>query len=60
MAVSAFQAGDCIEAERLSQTVLRHQEQHQVLNNMARAKAVETFNQHMPDSGSVTLSLISK
>jgi DNA-nicking Smr family endonuclease len=47
MAVAAFQAGDRIEAARLSEKALRHQEQFQVLNEMARARIIETFNPDM-------------
>jgi DNA-nicking Smr family endonuclease len=47
MAVAAFQAGDRIEAARLSEKALRHQEQFQVLNELARARIIETFNPDM-------------
>ena len=47
MAVAAFQAGDRIEAARLSEKALRHQEQYQLLNELARARIIETFNPDM-------------
>jgi DNA-nicking Smr family endonuclease len=55
MAVSAFQAGDRIEAARLSEKARHHQEQHQVLNDMARAKIIETFNPDMDERKCVDL-----
>ena len=44
IAVSAFQAGDRIEAARLSEKARQHQEQFQILNEMARARIIDTFN----------------
>ena len=55
MAVSAFQAGDRIQATRLSEKARHHQEQYQTLNEMARTKIIEEFNPDMDASMRVDL-----